>query len=69
MRMLKDLRNRYPKLVGAVTLALAAGLVGGIAAYERRANASDSCCYPGSPCCYPGSPCCAGHAHAQANAK
>ena len=61
MQHLKALKARYPKLVSAVTLALAVATVGGIAVYERRADASESCCYPGSPCCYPGSPCCKGH--------
>lgn len=61
MQRLKALKVRYPKLFSVVTLALAVGTVGAVAAYERRANASESCCYPGSPCCYPGSPCCNGH--------
>ncbi len=62
MRQVLDLKARFPKLVSFMTLAVALGTVGGIAAYERRAT--DDCCYPGSPCCYPGSPCCANHVHA-----
>lgn len=62
--MLKSLKARFPKAFSAVTLAVALGTIGGIAAYEKRANASDSCCYPGAPCCHPGAACCAGHKHA-----
>jgi hypothetical protein len=64
MRIVSDLKARFPRLFPAVTAALLVGTVLGIAAYERSASASDSCCEPGSPCCYPGSPCCAGHRHA-----
>ncbi|MBX3227820.1 MAG: hypothetical protein KIT84_15795 [Labilithrix sp.] len=57
--MLARLKGRSPKLFSVLSVALAVGAVGGIAAYERYS--SDSCCYAGSPCCYPGSPCCKGH--------
>lgn len=60
---LENLKARFPKAFSAVTLALAVGSVAGIAAYEKHAQAADSCCHPGAPCCYPGSPCCAGHKH------
>jgi hypothetical protein len=68
MRFVRDLEVRFPKLFPVVTVVLALGTVGGIAAYEHSARAADSCCYPGSPCCYPGSPCCAGH-HSDGVAK
>ena len=63
MRFLTDMKARYPKLFPAAALAIALGGIAGVAAYERSANAADSCCYAGSPCCHPGSPCCAGHEH------
>lgn len=63
MMTLKHLKSRFPKAFSGVTLALALGTVAGIAAYEKRVQAADSCCYPGAPCCYPGSPCCKGHTH------
>ena len=60
MRLVRDLKARFPKLFPDVIGVLALGTIGGVAAYERSARASDSCCYPGSPCCHPGSPCCDG---------
>jgi hypothetical protein len=64
MRLLDDLKARFPRLFSAASLAIALGVVGGIAAYERHANAGDSCCYPGAACCHPGAACCAGHRQA-----
>jgi hypothetical protein len=64
MLTLNELKARFPKLFAVLTAVVAIGTVAGIAAYERRANAADSCCYPGAPCCQPGAPCCAGHRHA-----
>lgn len=64
MNTLKTLKTRFPQAFSALTLALAIGTVGGIAVYETRANASESCCHPGAPCCHPGAACCAGHEHA-----
>ncbi len=58
MRLLTDLKARFPKLYPLATLALGLGAVGGVAAYER---ASSECCYPGAACCHPGAACCAGH--------
>ena len=65
MRILVDLRTRYPKLFRAVVSSLAIGTLGGVASYAESARATDSCCYPGSPCCFAGSPCCAGHGRAE----
>ena len=62
--MLGALKARFPKLFPVMTAVIALGTVGGIGAYERHANAADSCCSGGSSCCHPGSPCCAGHRHA-----
>jgi hypothetical protein len=62
MRIITDFKARFPTLISVLTTVAVLGTIGGIAAYEVRANA-DSCCYPGSPCCHPGSPCC-NHAHA-----
>jgi hypothetical protein len=64
MDMLRGFKTRFPRLFSVLTTVAALGTVGGIAAYERHANAADSCCYPGSPCCHPGAACCAGHRHA-----
>ncbi len=61
--MIAQFKNRLPKLYSVAGLALALGLVGGIATYERRASAAESCCYPGAPCCHPGAACCAAHQH------
>lgn len=61
--MLKSLKARFPKTFAVLPLVLGALAVGGVAAYEKRAQSADSCCYPGSPCCYAGSPCCKGHDH------
>jgi hypothetical protein len=64
MRFLTAFKARHPKLFPVMTLAVALAGIGGIAAYERQANAADSCCFAGSPCCHPGAACCAGHRHA-----
>ena len=64
MSMYRSLKARFPKLFPIMTAVAALGLVGGLAAWERRANAAESCCYPGAPCCHPGAACCAAHKHA-----
>jgi hypothetical protein len=44
--------------------ALVGALVGsGSFAAYRYTNASDDCCYEGSPCCQPGAPCCQRSGH------
>jgi hypothetical protein len=63
MRMLTDLKRRYPKLFSVAALVGVLGTVGGVAAYEKLANGD--CCAPGAACCHPGSPCCNG-AHREA---
>ena len=64
MRLVADLKARFPRLFPFVTAVALIGSIGGIAAYERYANAGESCCYPGSPCCHPGAACCAKHRQA-----
>jgi hypothetical protein len=64
MRMISDLKARFPKLFSVVAAVAALGAIGGASLYERSARASGDCCYPGSPCCHPGAACCAKHKQA-----
>jgi hypothetical protein len=66
MKVLAELKARFPKLYTVSLAALTVGAVGGIAAYESR---GDSCCFPGASCCHAGSPCCAGHGGHRVAAK
>lgn len=59
MSMLRTLKDRFPRAYPALTLALGLAAVGGVAAYEKRAE--DACCHPGAACCHPGAACCASH--------
>lgn len=64
MRIVTNLRERFPMLFRAIMSSVVIGVLGGVATFAESAMAEDSCCYPGSPCCYPGSPCCAHNHHA-----
>jgi len=56
MKLLNDLKARFPKLYpAALAITVLAGL-GGYTVYQRFA---DDCCYPGASCCHPGAACCA----------
>jgi hypothetical protein len=65
MRMLRDLKARFPRLFPVLTAAVVLSALGGAALYERSAR---DCCQPGAACCHPGAACCKGH-QAQAQAK
>jgi len=58
MKMLDDLKARFPKLFPALAAVVALAGVGAYATYERL---SGDCCYPGASCCHPGAECCARH--------
>ena len=67
MRMIADLKVRFPKLFRALPAVVALTALGGAALYERTAHADSDCCYPGSPCCHPGAACCAARHKAAKN--
>lgn len=58
MKIVDDLKARFPKLYPALLAVTVLGAVGGYEAYNRFAG---DCCYPGAACCHPGAACCTKH--------
>ena len=62
MKLIHDLKARFPKLVPSLIALAAVSSLGGYAAYQRL---SDDCCQPGAACCHPGAACCLRHKASQ----
>ena len=59
MKLIAELKSRFPRLFPVLLAAVTVGSVGSYAAYEHLSD--DDCCYLGAPCCHPGAACCLRH--------